>query len=74
MHILITALVVVNGPFVLSISMANSSFGGDWENSAGKEGTDKGDKSASGQCDGDTHLDIYMVVKHGLCRPDTRDE
>ena len=33
---------------------------GNWENSAGKEGTDKGYKSASGQCDGDTHLDIWL--------------
>ena len=24
-------------------------------------------KSASDQCDGDTHLDIIMVAKHGLC-------
>ena len=30
----------------------------DWENGAGKEGTDKGYKS--GQCFGDTHLDIWL--------------
>ena len=33
---------------------------GNWENSAGKEGTDKGYKSVSGQCCGDTHLDIWL--------------
>ena len=32
----------------------------DWENSAGVEGTDKGYKTVSGQCYGDTHLDIWL--------------
>ena len=30
------------------------------QNSAGKEGTDEGHKSVSGQCYGDTHLDIRL--------------
>ena len=30
------------------------------QNSTGKEGTDEGHKSASGQCYGDTHLDLWL--------------
>ena len=39
------------------IGMASKMIWGDWENSAGKEGTGKGYKCVSGQCYGDTHLD-----------------
>ena len=45
------------------IEMASKMIG-DWENSAGnsggEEGTDKGYKSASGQCYCDTQLDIWL--------------
>ena len=56
------------GSWVARGAMNRNDIKDDWENlenSAKKEGTDKGYKSMSGQCFGDTHFDI-MDVKHGL--------